>query len=154
MKSIRPYNVTVYNRITGEPFARFYTNQVPMKGDHVTIFPEYNNEEDPFHRWGHWIVDAVIWCISHPASVTAFEVAKECEGNMAGAYCEAVELHVWPAEGPHWTKTPQFARALRSDDDDYDDDVTAPVFVGTEAAQAQISRLTESLAKLESNNDQ
>lgn len=123
MKSIRPYVVTVYNKITGNWFAEFYTNQVPAKGDHVTIFATHRDENDPFHLWGHWIVDAVVWGISAAGSQTAFQVAKLCEGDMTGAYCEHAELHVWPAEGPHWSKTPKFAQVLSpsyEEDDDHD----------------------------------
>lgn len=126
MKSIRPYKVFVYNRITGYLFAQFYTNQVPAKGDQVTIFGDRRDENDPFHLWGHWIVSAVVWAVASSASTTAREVARQCEGDVTGAYCEAVELHVWPAEGPHWAKTPKFAKVLSPRDDEDDAEEQAP----------------------------
>jgi len=122
VRPIRPYKVTVYNRATDRPFADFYTNQIPNKGDHITIFSDFKDKNDPFLHWGHWVVDSVVWCIAARASVTAFEVVRECDGDMSAAYCEAVDLHVWPAEGPHWTKTPKFSKVLSPPDDDEEDD--------------------------------
>lgn len=122
MKPIAPYRVTVYNKITGRPFADFYTNQVPAKGDHVTIFMDHREEDNPFDLWGHWLVDTVVWTIAHRASQAGFEIARQCEGDMAAAYCQAVEIHVWPAEGPHWTGTPKFVKALVPPDEDGESD--------------------------------
>lgn len=122
MKPIRPYYVTVYNRITDYAFAQFYTNQVPSKGEQISVFANYRDENDPFHLWGRWVVDQVTWTVASSASPTAFEVARQCEGDMTASYCQEVELYVWPAEGPHWTETPRFAKVLSPDDEDDEDD--------------------------------
>ena len=121
MTPIRPYKISVYNRITGDQFAEYLSNQVPGRGDQITVFATHKNPDNPFHLWGHWVVDAVVWCVSSPASVNAFEIAKQTGGDMAAAYCAHVEVHVWPAEGPHWVETPRFAKVLSPDDDEADD---------------------------------
>lgn len=118
MKPIRPYKIAVYNRITGDQVNEFYSNQVPQRSDQLSIFAKVRNEADPFDLWGRWVVDQVVWNIAHAASVAAFAVARESEGDMAAAYCEWVDVHVWPAEGPHWTKTPRFAKVLSQDEDE------------------------------------
>jgi hypothetical protein len=121
MKSIRPYRIGVVNRITDAHFAEFYSNQVPDKGDQVHIYPVV--KADPFRRQGLWVVDHVSWLVAGPASVTAFEVARETDGDMAAAYCEWVELHVWPApSGPYWQERPAWAKILSPDDDEDEGD--------------------------------
>jgi len=122
VKPIRPYKIDVYNRITGAWFAQFYSNQVPQRGDQLSTFARVRNEQDPFDLWGRWVVDQVVWNVAQATSVTGFEVARECEGDMGAAYCEWVEVHVWPTEGPHWTETPRFAKVLSPDEDDGEDD--------------------------------
>ncbi len=53
------------------------------------------------------------------------EIARETGGYPADAACDWVEVHVWPVEGPHWTETPRFAKALIPPDED-DDDAEEP----------------------------
>jgi hypothetical protein len=119
MKAVRPYRISVINRVTDTHFAEFYSNQVPAKGDQIRIYPANRTEADPFHLQGLWVVDNVSWLVASPASVTAFEVARETGGDMAGAYCEWIELHVWPApSGPYWQEQPPWAKALSPDEDD------------------------------------
>jgi len=123
MKPIRPYRIGVVNRITDIHFAEFYSNQVPAKGDQLNIYATVTNESDPFYLQGLWIVDSVSWIVASPASVTAFEVAREADGDMAAAYCEWVELHVWPApSGPYWQEQPAWAKVLSPDDDEDEGD--------------------------------
>lgn len=122
MKPLRPYRISVINRITGGTFAEFYSNQVPRKGDQVNIYPSHKDENDPFHLWGLWVVDQVVWAISHPASINAFAIAREAEGDMAAGYCDWVEVHVWPAEGPHWSGRPKFVQVLLPDYDEEEEE--------------------------------
>ena len=118
MKPIRPYRINVYNRITDDHFAEYWSNQVPARGDQISVYPSSRNPENPFNLWGRWVVDAVVWNVADRGSQTAIEVAREADGYPGDAYYEWVDLHVWPAEGPHWTKTPPFAKILSPQDDD------------------------------------
>ena len=118
MKPIRPYKIHVYNRITDEQFAEFHSNQVPARGDQISVFTSHRNPGDPFDLWGQWVVDAIVWRVAARGSMTAMEVAREADGYPGDAYCECVDLLVWPAEGPHWVKTPRFAEVLSPQNDE------------------------------------
>lgn len=120
MNPIRPYRINVYNRITGDRFAQFYSNQVPAKGEMLSVFADHRDPENPFDMWGYWVVDTVEWSVSAPGSQSAMEVARQAGGDMAAAYCDWAEVHVWPAQGPHWAETPRFAKVLSPREDDED----------------------------------
>jgi hypothetical protein len=118
MTPIHPFKVIVYNRITGTHFAEYRANQVPAKGDQISVFATSRNEEDPFDLWGLWVVDQVVWRVASPGSVAALAIARESGGYLTDAACDTAEVHVWPAQGPHWAETPRFAKVLDPDEAD------------------------------------
>ena len=118
MTPIHPYRISVINRITGAHFAEYRSNQVPAKGEQVTVFATHRNEADPFDHWCVWVVDQVVWLVSDRGSQTARAVGRESGGVDTEAVCDWAELHVWPAQGAHWAETPRFAQVLDPDGSD------------------------------------
>jgi hypothetical protein len=114
---LRPFEISVYNRVESRTVGSYLANQVPAKGDMISFFGHQRATDDPWYLAGSWVVDSVSWHVASAASVTAFAMARESGGDMAAAYCTSVEIHVWPAEGPHWSKTPRWAKAWHDDDE-------------------------------------
>lgn len=122
----RPYEITVYNRANEEQIATYVANDPPRSGDLLALFPADTKEGDPFHLWGMWRVDAVVWQVSSGGSANALELGRETNGRIREAVCWHLSVLVWPEQGPFWTETPKWAKALESaayrDDADEDDD--------------------------------
>lgn len=124
MKPLHPYRVTVYNRAAQQNIGEFYANQVPQRGDLLAYHGDRTQPGDAYHGWPMWQVDAVMWEIAHPGSVTAREIARESDGYPGSAFCVSAEIHVWPAQGPHWYETPEWAKAVTAPDDEEEEDET------------------------------
>ena len=122
MKPLPPYRVSVYNRAAQQSVGDFYTNQVPRCGELISFYGGYTRPEDPYHLWGTWRVDEVFWQMAHVGSVQWAQIAREVNIHDAAAFCTDVEIHVWPAEGPHFYKTPKWAKAARAPEDDEEEE--------------------------------
>jgi hypothetical protein len=116
---LRPFEVSVYNRVENRPVGSYLANQVPAKGDLLSFFGHQRAADDPWYLAGTWVVDSVMWQVASAGSRSAADHARESGGGPAGVgYCTSVEVHVWPAEGPHWSATPRWARAWHENDDE------------------------------------
>ena len=122
VKPLPPYRVSVYNRAAQQSVGDFYTNQIPQRGELISFYGGYTRPEDAYHRWGTWRVDEVLWEMAHVGSVRWTEIARETGIYDSAAFCTAVEVHVWPAEGPHFYKTPKWAKAARAPEDDEEEE--------------------------------
>lgn len=119
----RPYSITVYNRANDEIVSRYIANDPPRSGDLISVYPEHTKDGDPFHLWGLWRVDAVLWRVSGRSSRNGLDIRRETNGRISEAVCWELEITVWPEQGPHWTETPKWQNPLLSVDcqDDNDD---------------------------------
>lgn len=122
----RPYEITVYNRANEEQVGRYVANDPPRVGEIISFFSQETSDGDPFHLWGTWRVDSVLWRVSARGSTNAMGLYRETVGQISEAVCYHIDVMVWPEEGPFWAKTPPWSKLLASagyrDDDALPDD--------------------------------
>jgi hypothetical protein len=109
MDILPPYEISVYNRAAQRQIGTYYSNQVPREGEHLSFYGD-RFPGDPFELWGHWKIDQVVWTVSMAGSRNALDLMRT-HHSSGQAVCLAVELHVWPAEGPYFSDTPKWAKA-------------------------------------------
>lgn len=131
MKPMRPFRISMFNIADQTHFGEFYAAQVPSVGELVGFYGDYSEstrEGDAFRMCSTWKVDQVVWNVSHRASQDAFRIAKEIDGDMSAAYCEWVDVLVYPAVGPHFPNTPKWAKVAapvyHADDDEDESEAT------------------------------
>lgn len=111
----RAYRITVYNRANEEVVGEYFANDPPRVGDLLSLTSIHTMEGDPFHHWNLWRIDSIIWTVSASHSLDASELSRETGGQIADtAFCWRIEVTVWPERGPHWVKTPDWVKRLRS----------------------------------------
>lgn len=116
------FRISVFNRAADERIGEYYAGQVPAVGDFLAYSPD--DERGPFGQWGMWQVANVMWTVALRGSPAARETARKVGMVDSAAYCTWVEVHVWPAQGPHWADTPPWANTLRAEPDDDADEST------------------------------
>jgi hypothetical protein len=121
VKPLRPFKISVYNRAAQQRIGEYVANEVPRKGDLLSFYGNETRPGDAYHLFGTWQVDVVMWEVAHAASVSALEIARESDGYLADSFCVSAEIHVWPAQGPHWYETPKWAKAVCASEDDDDE---------------------------------
>ena len=109
MDTLPPYKITVYNRAAQREVGGYRSNQVPREGDLISFYGP-RMPGDPFDLWGYWKVDEVVWLTSQAGSQNAIGLMRTHHSDGEAA-CLTVELHVWPAEGPHFADVPEWVRA-------------------------------------------
>lgn len=115
----RAYRITVYNRANEEIVGTYFANDPPRIGDLFSFFPEFAKDGDPFHHWGTWRIDSVLWRVSAAGSQNTLDLLRETDGAFVGvAFCWELEVLVWPEHGPYWSETPRWAEPLRSEADE------------------------------------
>lgn len=118
MNPLRPFRISVYNAVAQMEIGDYVANQIPAKGDLISFFPIRLPDDDPFRLWCMWRVESVMWTVASPGSITAGQHARETGLHDAVGYCADVEVHVWPASGPHFYQTPAWAKPFRAPDED------------------------------------
>lgn len=110
----RPYRISVYNRTNEEQIGTYVANDPPRAGDLISFYPDHTKEGDPFHLWGMWRVDSVLWQVSAQGSSNGLAVMRETNGRIHEAVCWDLDVLVWPEQGPYWAKTPEWTKPLAS----------------------------------------
>jgi hypothetical protein len=133
MKPMRPFRIDVFNIADQTTVGQYYAAQVPQVGELVKFFGRNSNREregDAFHGWFLWKVDQVVWNVASAGSRTAMDLAREIDAPPDDSgFCEWVEVLVYPAQGPHFTDTPTWAKVAApvyhaDDDEDNESEAT------------------------------
>jgi len=115
MKPIPPYKAGVFNIADQSRVGHFWTNQVPRRGEQLHFFGRNGHDErkgDGYHMWFLWTVEQVVWGMAEAGSRGCMDLARQTDAPPDGyGICQAVELFVYPTQGPHFIDTPAWAKA-------------------------------------------